>query len=100
MLHRLSRIRGFHVRASDGPMGHVDDFIVDESTWRIRYLVIDTSNWLGGKWVAIAPDSVARLDWAEQRIYVELTQDEIRSSPTLDETQVPPHELTTRFVIM
>ena len=89
MLHRLSRIRGFHVRATDGPMGHVDDFIVDETGWQIRYLVIDTSNWMGGKWVAIAPDAVTRVEWAEQRIYVELTQEEIKASPTLVTYAVP-----------
>ena len=99
-LHRLSRIRGFHMRASDGPMGHVDDFIVDESGWQIRYLVVDTSNWLGGKWVAISPASVTQVEWAEQRIHVSLTQDEIRNSPTLDETNLPSHELIPRFVIM
>ena len=55
MLHRLSRINGFHVHGTDGPIGHVDDFIVDEATWQIRYLVVDTSNWMGGKWVAISP---------------------------------------------
>jgi hypothetical protein len=100
MLHRLSRIRGFHVRASDGAMGHVDDFIVDEQTWQVRYLVIDTSNWLGGKWVALSPESVERIEWAEQRIHVNLTQDAIRNSPTLDEANVPSHELTPRFVIL
>ena len=100
MLHRLSRIRGFHVRGTDGPMGHVDDFIVDEANWQIRYLVVDTSNWLGGKWVALSPESVTRLEWAEQHIYVALTQDEIRNSPTLDEANVPSHELTPRFVIL
>jgi hypothetical protein len=81
-------------------MGHVDDFIVDEATWQIRYLVIDTSNWMGGKWVAIAPQSITRVEWTEQRIYLDLTQDEIRSSPTLDEANVPSHELTPRFVIL
>jgi hypothetical protein len=100
MLHRLSRIRGFHVRAIDGPMGHVDDFIVDEGTWQVRYLVVDTSNLLGGKWVAISPASVTNIEWAEKRIYMALTQDEIRNSPTLDEANVPSHELTPRFVIL
>lgn len=100
MLHRLSRINGFHVRASDGPMGHVDDFIVDENGWHIRYLVVDTSNWMGGKWVAVSPESVDRIEWTEQRIYMSLTQDEIRKSPTLDEANVPSHELTPRFVIL
>ena len=99
-LHRLSRIRGFHMRATDGPLGHIDDFIVDETTWQIRYLVVDTSNLFGGKWVAIAPASVTRIDWADQRVHVALTQDEIKSSPTLDEANVPSHELTPRFVIL
>lgn len=99
MVHRLSRIRGFHVRGTDGPMGHVDDFIVDEATWLIRYLVVDTSNWMGGKWVAISPQSVSSIEWPEQRISLELTQDEIRNSPSLDEAAVPSHELT-RFVIL
>jgi hypothetical protein len=100
MLHRLSRINGFHMRASDGPLGHVDDFIVDEKTWQVRYLVVDTSNWMGGKWVAVSPTSVTRIEWAEQRLYVSLTQDEIKTSPTLDEANVPSHELTTKFVIL
>jgi hypothetical protein len=80
-------------------MGHVDDFIVDEATWQIRYLVVDTSNWRGGKWVAISPGSVTRLEWAERRVHVALTRDEIIDSPTLDETDAPSHELT-RFVIL
>lgn len=100
MLHRMSRIKGFHMRATDGPLGHVDDFIVDEETWQVRYLVVDTSNLMGGKWVAIAPASVTRIEWAEQRVHVSLTQDEIKNSPTLDEANVPSYELTPRFVIL
>jgi len=86
--------------AADGPIGHVDDFIVDEESWQVRYLVIDTSNWLGGKWVAVSPASVTGLAWSDQRITVSLTRDEIRHSPTLDEANVPSHELTPRFVIL
>jgi hypothetical protein len=100
MVHRLSRIRGFHMRATDGAMGHVDDFIVDAENWQIRYLVVDTSNWMGGKWVAISPTAVTKVEWAEQRIYVALSQEEIRNSPTLDEANVPSYELTPRFVIL
>ena len=100
MLHRLSRMNGFHVRAADGPIGHVDDFIVDEATWQVRYLVIDTSNWMGGKWVAVSPASITGVEWAEQRITMSLTREEIRSSPGLEEANVPSHELTPRFVIL
>ena len=100
MLHRLSRMNGFHVRAADGPIGHIDDFIVDDSTWDVRYLVVDTSNWMGGKWVAVSPSAVTGIEWAEQRITMGLTRDEIRHSPTLDEAKVPSHELTPRFVFL
>ena len=100
MVHRLSRIKGFHVEATDGPIGHLDDFIMDEATWQIRYLVIDTSNWMGGKWVAVRPEDVAGLEWAEQRVTVALTREEIKNSPTLDEANVPSYELTPRFVIL
>lgn len=93
-------MKGFHVGAADGPMGHIEDFIVDESTWDTRYLVIDTSNWMGGKWVAVSPESVTEVDWANQSLKMSLTRDEIKNSPTLDEANVPSHEQTPRFVIL
>jgi hypothetical protein len=96
----MSRLKGFHVGAADGPMGHVDDFIVDESTWQTRYLVIDTSNWMGGKWVAVSPASVTDVDWANHSLKMNLTRDEIKKSPTLDEANVPSYEQTPRFVIL
>lgn len=100
MVHRLSLIRGFHVHAADGDIGHVEDFLLDESAWQVRYLAVDTSNWLGGKWVAVAPASVSRIDWAGRVVQVSLTRDQIRSSPTMEEAQVPSYEMVPRFVIM
>jgi len=99
MLHRLSRIKGFHVLAADGPLGHIDDFIVDEKTWQIRYLVVDTSDWMGGKWVAVSPESATGLQWADRLVTMALTRDEIRNSPSLDEANVPSHELTKTVIL-
>jgi len=93
-------MKGFHVGAVDGPMGHLDDFIVDEATWQTRYLVIDTSNWMGGKWVAVSPSAVTGIEWAKQSITLGLTRDEIKNSPSLDEANVPSYELTPKFVIL
>jgi hypothetical protein len=100
VVHRLSRIQGFYVHATDGSIGHIDDFLVDEKLGRICYLVVDTSNWMGGKWVAISPDSVNQVVWEEREVRVKLTRDEIRSSPSMEETSVPSHELAPRFVII
>ena len=100
MVHRLNLIQGFHVHATDGDIGHIDDFLLEESSWQIRYLVVDTSNWLGGKWVAVSPSSVTRIDWSNREVYVSLTRAQIRDSPTMEEAQVPSYELVPRFVIM
>ena len=62
MLHKTNRMRGFHIHATDGGIGHVDDFLVDEGTWHVRYFVVDTSNWIGGRWVLISPTVVSRVD--------------------------------------
>jgi hypothetical protein len=100
MVHRLSLIQGFHVHATDGDIGHVDDFLMEEPSWQIRYLVVDTSNWLGGKWVAVSPSSVTRIDWSNREVHVSLTRAQIRDSPNMEEAQVPSYELVPRFVIM
>ena len=54
MLHKFSKLRGFHIHALDGEIGHIDDFLLDESTWGLRYFVVDTSNWVGGKRVLVS----------------------------------------------
>ena len=54
MLHYITKLKGFHIIATDGDAGHVDDFLVDERL-NIRHLVIDTSNWFGGESVLISP---------------------------------------------
>lgn len=100
MVHRLSRTRGFHVHATDGAIGHIDDFLVDESLARVCFLVVDTSNWLGGKWVAVTPSSIARIDWGENIVHVSMTREQIRHSPTMEEAQVPSYEMTPPFVII
>lgn len=100
MVHRLSRVQGFHVHATDGAIGHVDDFLVDERMARICYLVVDTSNWMGGKWVAVGPASVTSVDWVEQVVHVSMTRDQIKASPSMEEASVPSHEMTPGFVII
>jgi sporulation protein YlmC with PRC-barrel domain len=80
-------VRGYHIHALDGEIGHVDDFIIDEGTWSARYLQIDTSNWIGGKTVLLATRWVQRIDPADGKIHVEVTKERIESSPEFDPDQ-------------
>ena len=87
MLHKTSRLKGFHLHASDGEIGHVDDFLVDLS-WKVAYLVVDTSNWVGGKSVLVSPTAIANIDVEKQEIRVRLTRKEIEKSPSIDSADI------------
>jgi PRC-barrel domain protein len=63
-------VTGDHIQASDGEIGHVDDFLIDEATWHVDYLVVDTSNWIGGKRVLISPMSLTDIDWPNSKLLV------------------------------
>ena len=91
MLHKTSKIGGFHVVATDGSIGHVEDCLVDES-WTVRYLVVDTSNWIGGKSVVISPTALHGIDWSHSRMQVDLTREAIRESPSFDSIEIAPGE--------
>jgi sporulation protein YlmC with PRC-barrel domain len=80
-------LRGYHIHALDGEIGHVDDFIIDEDTWSVRYLQLDTSNWIGGKTVLLAARWIQRIDPADGKIHVEVTKERIENSPEFDPDQ-------------
>jgi hypothetical protein len=87
MLHKTSYMRGFHVKATDGEIGHVTEFLVDE-TWKIRYLVVDTSNWIGGKNVIIPSDRVENVDSPNKKITLRLTRAQISESPLVNTADI------------
>jgi hypothetical protein len=85
-LRSVNEVRGYHVQGSDGAIGHVEDFIVDDETWEVLYLVIDTSNWWFGKKVLVAPRWASRVSWDERKIYVGMSRAAIKDSPEWDGT--------------
>jgi PRC-barrel domain len=83
-LRSVGDTAGHAIRASDGDIGHVDDFLVDDDGWRIRYMIADTGNWLPGRKVLIALPWIKELDWAERRVVVDLSRDAVKNSPPYD----------------
>jgi hypothetical protein len=74
-------VRGYHIQGSDDAIGHIADFIVDDETWEIRYLVLDTKNWWFGKKVLVSPLWARRISWEEHKVYIEMSRAEIKNSP-------------------
>ena len=77
-------MRGYRLQAADGEIGHLEDFLVDDEHWQIRYLVIDTRNWWPGRQVLLPPQSVHAIRWSDRRIISNLTRATVRSSPEYD----------------
>jgi PRC-barrel domain len=100
MLHKFNTIRGFHIHALDGEIGHLDDILLDESTWELRYLVIDTANWIGGRHVLLSPNLVTAIDVEHERIEVSLTREEIEHSRSIESADIPLVETLPTIWIM
>lgn len=83
-LRSTREVTGYDIQAEDGPIGHVEDFLVDDQDWRIRYMVIDTREWLPGKKMLLAPEWVAGIDWYEQSVFVAQDRKVIKDSPEFD----------------
>ena len=91
-LHSTQKVASYHIAATDGEIGHVEDFILEDDSWTIRYLVIDTRNWLPGKKVLISPRCIAATDWAKGKVYVNLSRKRVKRSPEYDSSKPISHE--------
>lgn len=83
-LRSCNEVIGYHIDASDGEIGHVEEFLIDADSWQIRRLQIDTRNWLPGKHVTIEPRHIREIDWPRRLVRVALTRDEVRSAPEVE----------------
>lgn len=80
-LRSSDEVMGYHLHAQDGEVGHVEDFIVDSKPWTLRYMVVDTHNWLPGRKVLIAPDWITTIQWEHRAVAVDLSREGVKGSP-------------------
>jgi hypothetical protein len=77
-------VKAFVVQATDGRIGHVDDFIIDDEAWALRYLVVNTRNWLPDRLVLVSPHWISKVNWDEMKVNVDLTREAIKESPAFN----------------
>lgn len=85
-LRSTKEVRGYRIHATDGEIGHVEDFIVGDEEWVIRYLVVDTGHWLSGRKVLISSEWVRDIGWDEREVWVDVAREAIENSPPYNET--------------
>src|SRR5690606_28754850 len=79
-LRSSDEVLGYHIQASDGPIGHIEDLLFDEETWAIRHLVVDTRNWWPGKQVLVSPELARDVDWAGRTLSLSCSREAVKSS--------------------
>jgi uncharacterized protein YrrD len=83
-LRSVKEVEGYHIHASDGEIGHVEDFLVEDEDWRIRFLVVDTKNWWPGNKVLIPPLFVRTIQWADKQVILIVDRQMVKDSPAYD----------------
>lgn len=83
-LRSAQEVVGYDIKATDDRIGHVEDFLMDDESWIIRYLVVDTRNWLPGRKVIISLSWVSGISWAESTVQVDVTREAVKNSPEFD----------------
>lgn len=94
-LRSLQELKDYRIQAADDRIGHIEDGIIDLERWHIRYLVLDTRNWLpGGKHVLLEPKWFSSFDYQGRRALVELSGETLSSAPGFepDEHGAPSHQ--------
>lgn len=88
-LRSVSELMGYKINATDGSFGNIENFIFDNLTWMIRYVVIDTISFWPSKKVLIAPQWVSSVEWQDQSIHMDYSKDFIKSAPEYDMSGPP-----------
>lgn len=87
-LRSLRAVLGYAIHATDGEIGHVEDFLADMDTWAIQKLVVDTKNWLPGKEVIVGIEHISDVSWEDRRVSVDLAKARVESSPEFEKGSV------------
>ena len=91
-LRSIREVTGYRIHATDGEIGYTSDFIADTDEWHIRYLVVDTGNWLPGRKVLVAPDWVDSVDWGQRLVNVAMSKRQVEHSPAFEPTDAVNRE--------
>ena len=95
MLRHKSEIEGYAIHTSDGLIGTVSDFLFDDATWLVRWLVIDTGNWLPGRKVLLPPSALADVNHMGRQFSVRLTKQQIKDCPEVESDRPVSRQMET-----
>jgi sporulation protein YlmC with PRC-barrel domain len=82
-LHSSAAVIGCRIEARDGAIGRVADLVVDDETWEITDVLVDSRPWLPGRMLLISPQVIERIDWPEKKVHLRLARNDILQAPVV-----------------
>lgn len=96
MLKSMKECLGYNILATDGDIGEVNDFLLDDEL-KLRYLVIDTGRWLPGKKVMLSTAWISSVDPQKQTVVMNIDKKRIEEGPLYENEHVLDREYETRL---
>lgn len=93
-LRSTDNVTGYKIHATDGEIGKVVDYIVDDMNWKINYLVVETGSWLDSRKILLPVQWIKEVNWDNSLVLVNVTTDEVKNSPefNIDDVLDEPYE--------
>jgi hypothetical protein len=98
-LRSTEAVTGYHMEATDGEIGHLDGFLMDDEAWAIRYVEVATRNWWPGKKVLVSPAWIEQVSWTDSKVYVGLSRETIKAAPEYTESTPITREYEDRLFL-
>jgi sporulation protein YlmC with PRC-barrel domain len=83
-LRSVKEVIGYHIHASDGEIGHVEDLLIEDDDWSIHYFVVETNNWWPGNKVLISPLSVQSIQWSDRLVNLKINRQKVKDGRAFD----------------
>jgi hypothetical protein len=96
-LRSTDEVVGYHIKARDGEIGHLEDFLFSDGDWALHYACVATRNWLPGKHVLAPPAWIKEIDWADSSVTTEASREDNRQAPAYDPSRGVDAELEHRL---
>jgi sporulation protein YlmC with PRC-barrel domain len=94
-LQSTAQVTGYSIHTTDGEIGKVVDYIIDDTTWEIKFLVIDTGTWLNSRKVLLSTKWITEVKWDNSLVIVNISTEAVKNSPEFDPSQ-PVNEVYER----
>ena len=98
-LRSSEAVTGYHIEATDGEIGHVDGFVMEDKAWAVRYIEVATRNWWPGKKVLVSPAWIQQVSWTDSKVCVALSREAIKNSPEFVESTPITREYEDRLYL-